>query len=58
MSPHRLEPSFPLVPSSQCPAFPSLEGRIYSLQNILRVLQFLGLQLFQLLWRPSGAQLR
>ncbi|XP_066496340.1 mitochondrial fission factor-like isoform X1 [Tiliqua scincoides] len=52
-----LEHSFPPAPSRQCPVFPSLEGRIYTLQNSLRVLRFLGLRLLRLLRRPGRAQL-
>ncbi|XP_054852477.1 mitochondrial fission factor homolog A-like [Eublepharis macularius] len=47
-----LETSLPLAPAPQFPPFP-LEGRIYSLQNTLQALHFLGHQLFQLFWKPS-----
>ncbi|XP_061454756.1 fetal and adult testis-expressed transcript protein-like isoform X1 [Rhineura floridana] len=51
-----LEPSMPPpFSTSQFPPFP-LEGRIYSLQNVLRALRFLGHQLFQLFWKPGRAE--
>ncbi|XP_062997767.1 mitochondrial fission factor homolog A-like isoform X1 [Elgaria multicarinata webbii] len=46
----------PLPPPPQCPPFP-LEGRIYSLQNVLQALHFLGHQLFQLFRKPCQAPL-
>ncbi|XP_032083208.1 mitochondrial fission factor-like [Thamnophis elegans] len=48
----RLEPGL-LQPCPSCPAFFG-EGRIYSPRNVLRMLRFLGLQLFRLLWGPSA----
>ncbi|XP_053130143.1 fetal and adult testis-expressed transcript protein isoform X2 [Hemicordylus capensis] len=50
----RLEPGPP--PAALFPPFP-VEGRIYSLQNVLQALHFLGLQLFQLFGKPAHARL-
>ncbi|XP_070807958.1 mitochondrial fission factor-like isoform X1 [Pituophis catenifer annectens] len=44
-----------LHPCPSCPAFFG-EGRIYSSRNVLRVLHFLGRQLFRLLWGPRRVQ--
>ncbi|XP_015264432.1 PREDICTED: protein ripply1 [Gekko japonicus] len=49
-----LDTSLPPNPAPQFPPFP-LEGRIFSLQNILQALRFLGHQLFQLFWKPGRA---
>ncbi|XP_034969625.1 mitochondrial fission factor homolog A isoform X1 [Zootoca vivipara] len=51
------KPSVPPPASStpQLPLFP-LEGRIYSLQNVLQVLWFLGHQMFQMFCKPGQAQ--
>ncbi|XP_077163877.1 mitochondrial fission factor-like isoform X1 [Paroedura picta] len=51
-----LDTSLPPDPAPQFPSFP-LEGRIFSLQNILQALRFLGHRLFQLFWKPGSAPL-
>nr|XP_020651544.1 fetal and adult testis-expressed transcript protein isoform X1 [Pogona vitticeps] len=60
-----LEPSLPtasqspaqsLVPHTQFPPFPP-EGRVYSFQNVLQVLRFLGHHLVRLFWKPGQGQL-
>ncbi|XP_060105510.1 mitochondrial fission factor homolog A-like isoform X1 [Heteronotia binoei] len=51
-----LDTSLPPDPAPQFPPF-HLEGRIFSLQNILQALRFLGHQLFQLFWKPGHAPL-